>query len=386
MLGGGEGAAKSHFWAESLIEDILSQHTRAVCAREIQNSIKDSVKQLLEDKIGKFGVEKSFRVTEREITGPHDSLVIFRGLQSHTATSIKSLEGFTRCWVEEAQTISQRSLDLLIPTFRTGSELWFSWNRLKPTDPVDVLFEQNKDDPDFICIGVTYRDNPWFPDELYRDMLRDRKRDIDKYNHVWEGQYQTLSEARVFKNVTVEAFETPDDAEFYFGADFGFAVDPTTIVRMWIKGRKLFIDHEAYKVGCEIDETPALFAGSDPQGRWENRWGHPGIPGATKWPIRADSARPETISYLNQRGLKVVSALKGKGSVAEGIEFMKSYDIVVHPRCKHTQAEFTFYSYKTDKLTGKVIPVLEEGNEHCLDSCRYGLEQVRLARPLQVFF
>jgi phage terminase large subunit len=387
---GGRGGAKSWFFAGRLIEDMLCDHIRSACVREIQNSIQDSVKQTLEDMIQRYDVGPCFKVTEREIVGPHDSLIIFKGLQNHTAASIKSLEGFNRCWVEEAQTITQRSLDILIPTFRKErTELSFSWNRVNATDPIDVFFRENEGDEDFVCIKVNYTDNPWLPDDLRRDMLRARKKaNKDIYRHVWLGDYRTQSEARVFDNWKVEAFETPSDAIFYFGADWGFSVDPTVLVRCFIKGSTLFFDREAYKVGCQIDETPALFAGTDPRpdAKWKNPLGHPGIPGAMKWAIRADSARPETIAYMNARGFNVVPAIKGTGSVEEGVEFLKNYDIVIHPRCKHVADEFAFYSYKIDPKTNKILPVLEDKKNHVIDSARYALEEVRRAKPLQLFF
>ena len=348
----------------------MNGHVRAACIREVQNSIRDSVKRLLEDKINAFKLGDAFAITEREIVGPNESLIIFRGLQNHTAASIKSLEGFNRGWVEEAQTISQRSLDLLIPTFRKGSELSFSWNPDKETDPVDKHFSENEGDDDFCCVHVNYDTNPWFPDELKRDMLRDMRRDPEKYAHVWLGQYITKSEARVFKNWRVEDFETPKDAAFYMGADWGFSVDPTTLVRCFIKDRTLYVDRECYQVGCEIDNTPALFDALDDS--------DPGM--ARKWQIRADSARPETISYMNRFGYpRIEGALKGPSSVMDGIEFLKSYDIVVHPRCKHVIDELAFYSFKTDPKTGVILPILSDKKNHVIDALRYALETLRHA-------
>lgn len=359
---GGRGSGKSHFYAEMLVEETLSQHTRAACVREMQASIKDSVKQLIEDKIDALGVSSLFKITETEIVGPHDSLYIFRGLQNHTAASIKSLEGFTRAWIEEAQTISQRSIDMLTPTFRTKSELWFSWNPLKATDPVDKLFRENAADPDFECVTVNYYDNPWFPDELRRDMERDKRRDPDKYAHVWLGEYERASEARVFRNWRIEAFETVTPERFYYGADWGFSVDPTALIRMFIRDRTIYVDHEAYAVGCTLDQTPALFDK---------------VPGSRLWPIKADNSRPETIAHLNARGFRISPAKKGAGSVEDGVEFLKSYDIVVHPRCVRVADELAAYSYKTDRKTNEVLPVLEDANNHCIDAMRYGLEDAR---------
>lgn len=361
---GGRGSGKSHFFGELAVEEAVTGHVRFACLRETQTSIKDSVKQLVEDKIRKFGVEHLFKITETEIRGPNDSLFIFKGLQNHTAASIKSLEGFNRAWIEEAQTISQRSLDIATPTFRTpGAEMWFSWNPNNPTDPVERLFTENEGDPDFVCVEANYRDNPWFWDTaLAKDMERDRARDPEKYQHVWCGGYQTSSEARVFRNWKVEAFDTPGDAVFRFGADWGFSVDPTVLVRCYLEGRTLYVDQCAWEVGCEIDKTPALFDQ---------------IEGSRKWTITADSARPETVSYMRRAGFRIVPAIKGPGSIEDGIEFLKSFDIVVHPRCQHVADELTRFSFKTDSLTGEILPVLEDKDNHTIDALRYALEALR---------
>jgi len=346
---------------------MLTDHHRVACLREVQSSIKDSVKQLVEDKIKSLGLESSFKITEQEIVGPNDSLMVFRGLKNHTASSIKSLEGFTRAFVEEAQTITQRSLDILTPTIRApGSALYFGWNPLSPKDPVDAFFEANRNDPDFVLVSVTYRDNPWFPAELRRDMERDRSRDPEKYQHVWLGSYQRNSEARVFRNWKIDSFDVPKDKRPYYGGDWGFAIDPTVLVRCWIVGRTLYIDQEAYEVGCPIDKTPALFDK---------------VEGSRKWPITADSARPETIDYMRRHGFPHIQpARKGPGSLEDGIEFLKSFDIVVHPRCTHLIDELTMYSYKTDPLTGLVVPILEDKNNHVIDSLRYACEGARRAK------
>lgn len=348
------------------------QHTRAACLREVQISIKDSVKQLIEDKIAALGVQNRFRITDKEITGPNDSLFIFRGLQNHTAASIKSLEGFNRGFVEEAQTISQKSIDLLYPTFRAGdSQLWWAWNPNKPTDPVERFFGENAGDPDFICVTANYRDNPWLPEKLMKDMLRDRARDPDKYAHIWLGEYQRNSEARVFRKWVEQAFETDENARFYYGADWGFAIDPTVLVRCYIKGRNLFVDQEAWQVGCEIDKTPELFDK---------------VPGSRRWPIVADSSNPQSISYMLRHGFpKIQPAVKGPGSVEEGVEFLKGYDIIVHPRCKHVLDELATYSYEVDKQTGDVLPKLADKKNHTIDSLRYAVEGVRRAPPVAVF-
>jgi phage terminase large subunit len=388
---GGRGSGKSHAFAEMLIQRcVLRPGTRAVCVREIQRSLEQSVKRLLEDKIQGLGLGErdGFRVLNTHIETPGAGIVIFQGMQNHTADSLKSLEGYDVAWVEEAQTLSRRSLDLLRPTLReTGSELWFSWNPRNSTDPVDVLLRSANTPPDSVVVAASYRDNPWFPDVLRKEMEWDRARDAEKYAHVWLGEYERKSEARVFKNWRVASFETPTNPEptFYFGGDWGFAVDPTVLVRCYIQGRTLFVDREAYRVGCEIDHTAALFdslACDDCGGAACKKATH-GM--ARRWVITADSARPETISFLRRHGYpRIEPARKGPGSVEEGVTFLQNYDIVVNPRCVHTIDELTLYSYKTDPATGLVLPVLEDKKNHVIDSLRYAVETLRKPMIRQV--
>jgi phage terminase large subunit len=167
---GGRGSGKSHFFGGLLCLRALQRRTRAVCLREVQNSIRDSVKQLLEDKIDAYGLSGHFDITDSQIRGPNGSLFVFRGLKNHNAASIKSLEGFDIAWMEEAQTVSQKSLDLLIPTIRSaGSELWFSWNPERPTDPVDRMLRKQRPG-DAVVVRANYPDNPFFPEVLRADM------------------------------------------------------------------------------------------------------------------------------------------------------------------------------------------------------------------------
>lgn len=385
-LYGGRGGAKSHGFGDLLIDDCLTHRgLRAVCVREYQVSLEQSVKRLMEDKIKLYGLTREFRVLNTHIETPGDGIIIFQGMQSHTADSIKSLEGYDRAWVEEAQNLSERSLTLLRPTIREpGSELWFSWNPRHATDPVDKLLRQDPP-PDAIVIRTSYHDNPFFPDVLRKEMEWDRSRDLDKYEHVWNGGYEQHSESRVFKNWKIEEFETPSDASFLLGGDWGYSVDPAVMVRSFVKGRTLFIDHEAYQIGCEIDYLPTLFDGlvcgcvPEKDGTVVRPCRNPEQHGmARSWVSVADSARPETISYLTRHGYpRMQAAVKGANSVKEGVIFLQGYDIVVHPRCTHTVDELTHYSYVVDKLTGLVTPVLEDRKNHVIDSLRYAVEKLR---------
>lgn len=371
---GGRGGGKSRSVASALVLKALQAPERVLCAREVQKSIKDSSKRLLDDEIERMGVGAFFHSTESEIRGQNGSLFIFAGLRGN-ANQIKSLEGVTIAWVDEAQAITQASLDTLIPTIRApNSEIWLTWNPHKADDPVDAMFRTDPP-PGADVIEVQHDDNPWFPDELRVQMEWQRERDYDKYLHIWRGAYWKNSEARVFKNWRVGAeveFEGAPIAEYRLGADFGYSIDPSCLVRGYLRGQTLFIDYEAYMIGCEIEQLPALF------GR---------VPAAGDWPITADSSRPETISYLRRNGFpRIRPSVKGPGSVEEGIAFLQSYDIVLHPRCTHVADELATYSYKLDKLTGEPTPVLEDKNNHLIDALRYALEGVRRvkARPATV--
>ena len=244
-----------------LLRAIQHPGQRAVCVREVQKSLEQSVKRLLDDLIDEFALRPlGFEVFELRINTPGDGIIIFQGMQDHTSESIKSLEGYSIAWVEEARTLSQRSLDLLRPTIREAhSELWFSWNPDKASDPVDVLLRGEHPPTDAIVLAVSWQDNPFFPDVLRQEMEWDRARDPEKYAHIWMGEYARLSESRVFKHWRVEDFGTPSDAAFLFGADWGFSVDPTVAIRGYVVGRTLYVDQEVYRVGCDIDDTPALF-------------------------------------------------------------------------------------------------------------------------------
>jgi phage terminase large subunit len=412
---GGRGSAKSHFFADLLIEYAQVFYSneqvglRWVCVREVQKSLEQSVKLLLEDKIKSYGLTGVFNIMHTEIVTPGGGLIIFQGMQDHTANSIKSLEGYDGAWVEEAQSLSDRSLTLLRPTIRKEkSELWFSWNPDSPKDPVDKMLRSNDKPDGAVVVQTTFRDNPWFPDVLRKELEWDRRVDHEKYVNVWEGGYQTRTNSRVFKNWRVEEFDTPDNATFFLGSDWGYSVDPATLVRCfesrkdsngndWPR-KRLYIDHERFGIGVEIDDLPAHFDGllcgcsppltleaGKPKTQGTTSCAKPHIHGwARAQRIVADSSRPDTISYLRRNGYGGIEASKkGPNSVREGIIFLQGYDILIHPRCTHTIDEFTNFSFVIDKLSGLVTNELEDKKNHIIDPMRYALEQLRGALQIR---
>ena len=373
---GGRGGGKSESFCIALLIMGMQRKLKILCGREFQNSIADSVKSLLDKKIeaygfdepkkyGKQGIPFHYEILKNEIKGSNGTQFIFHGF-SRDPHKIKSMDDVDICWVEEANVLSKTSLEYLLPTIRNeGSEIWFSYNRRNEKEPVHTELVERAG-KDALHVKVNHYENPFFPEVLRLEMERDRARDNDKYEHVWLGEPEGHSEAQVFHGKwQILDFETPEEGViFHFGSDFGYSPDPATLIRFFInhERRQLYIDYEAYRHKVEIEDFPEFYDA---------------VPGSRDWMIVADSARPDTISYLSRQGFRIKGAKKGKDSVREGVEFMKNYDIFIHPRCKHTINEFTHYKYKVDKMTDEVTSVLEDDNNHIIDPIRYGLEDVR---------
>jgi phage terminase large subunit len=357
---GGRGGAKSWALARALLLKAVAGQLRILCARELQTSIADSVHRLLSDQIHALHLDSYFEVARNSIKSVTGSEFLFRGIR-HSVQEIKSLEGVDICWVEEAQSVSAASWEILIPTIRKqGSEIWISFNPVEETDPTYQRFVLHPP-PDAIVRKVGWEDNPWFPATLDAERRYMLELDLEAYEHIWGGHCRKISEAVIFgKRVSVEAFDTPEGVRFFHGADWGFANDPTALIRSFIQDDCLYIDAEAFGYGVEIDETPQLFDS---------------IPTARFWPIKADSARPETISYMRRRGFNITPAEKWEGSVEDGIAHLKGFRrIVIHQRCKHLQEERRLYSYKVDAKTREVLPIIVDKHNHGWDAIRYSLD------------
>lgn len=205
---GGRGSGKSHFFAELLVETaLLTPGLRAVCIREVQKTLKESAKRLVEDKIQRLGLGQHFECLATETKCPGGGVIIYQGMQDHTAESIKSLEGFDVAWVEEAQTLSTRSLTLLRPTIRKeGSEIWASWNPRRKTDAIDE-FLRGQQPEGAIVVEANWRDNPWFPDVLEAERRLDKELYPDRYDHIWEGGYAQALEGAYFAKHLAKAKE-----------------------------------------------------------------------------------------------------------------------------------------------------------------------------------
>ena len=254
---GGRGSGKSHFFAERMVTRAMCEPGfRGVCIREIQRSLEQSAKRLIEDKIITHGLSSRFEILRDQIKTPGGGAIIFQGMQDHTAESVKSLEGFDVAWTEEAQSLSQRSLTLLRPTIRkTGSELWFSWNRSRKTDPVDKLLTGDGAPTGSVVVNANWRDNPWFPAELEQERLDDQRDRPDTYDHIWEGDYAKVTEGAYYaKSLTLARAEgriarlAPDPLMTYRAIwDIGGTGAKADATAIWIcqyVGRELwFLDY-----------------------------------------------------------------------------------------------------------------------------------------------
>lgn len=371
---GGRGSAKSWAFAEALIRLAAALPLRILCVREYQNSIKDSSHKLLKDTINRLGLDGWFTVTKESITSRVGAEFMFKGLHGNEQ-SIKSTEGVDICWPEEAQTISELSWRTLIPTLRKeNAEFWISFNLMEESDATYQRFVVNADER-MLVHHVNYDSNPYFPSVLRADMEADKRNDFALYEHIWLGKALKRSNA-IILNDKYRVAEFDDDLwkqadRLLYGADFGFAQDPSTLLRMFIierptSGRRLYISHEAYGVGVEVDEYDEFYGA---------------VPGARDWPIKADCARPEIISYLRRKGWMIEGAEKWDGSVKDGIAHLRGFtEIIIHPRCVKTAEEAYLYRYKVDPKVvdahgqPQVLPIVVDKHNHCWDAARYGLD------------
>jgi len=364
VLLGGRGSAKSYTVARALLLRGIEKKRRVLCARELQNSIKESVHKLLSDQIEAMGVKKKYTVTNDRIMGTNGTEFIFKGVH-HNVDSIKSMAGLTDLWIEEAHILSQRSWDILVPTIREpNSEIWVTYNPENEDDPTHKKFVINEPPPGSYVQKVNWRDNPWFPEVLRDEMIQLKRVNPDLHAHVWEGECRSHSDAQIFKNKwEIRDFKVdPAWDGPYFGADWGFSVDPLALVKIYLDMSKriIYFREETGGTGIEMDDINKQF---DKVSESKNRV------------IRADNSRPETISYVARHGHNCQAALKWKGSVEDGIEWMKGFNkIVIHPSCKETGVEFRKYSYKIDRLTGDITVDIVDAYNHYIDAARYALE------------
>lgn len=358
---GGRGGAKSWCFARALLIQAAQSKLRILCAREYQNSIADSVHKLLSEQIFAMGLSPYYKIQQTSIKSYLGSEFIFKGLRRNVQ-EVKSTEGIDICWVEEAQSVSDDSWEVLIPTIRKpNSQVWISFNPGEEEDSTWQRFIVRKP-PESVVQYVNYWDNPWFPDVLRQEMEYLKSVDYEAYQHVWEGVPKKISEAVIFKGkYSIEPFKEPENVDrFFYGADWGFSQDPTVLIRAFVLDDVLYITHDVRGIGIDFDDIPTLFDE---------------VPDSRHQLIYADNARPETISYIRKKGFKISAAEKWPGSVEDGIGFLRKFKkIIIHPRCKDgIGQEARLYKYKQDANTGEILPQIVKQHDHGWDALRYAL-------------
>lgn len=392
VLEGGRGSGKSTGIGMYFLARAIAGQEKILCLREIQISLRESVKGLLDKLIrADQRLIDFFDIQRDTIAGKNGSAFFFRGLRDHTADAVRSFEGATLAWCEESQTVSRLSLDTLTPTIReSGSQIFFSMNRRYERDPVYV---------DFIVDGhplarvgrFNLVDNPFAPQTLRDESRVMKERNPERWNHVYGGEILTISELRIFDNFTLLDFDIEEvlnrrlsmirvgmqgsrfereerrqrainkiRKDFFVGLDPGFT-DPSALVLAYIdpKPREMFIVDERYQAGLSPREIARMVSGFLKAHDLD------------RWPVTIDSARPEIREELNRYyGLNINSAKKTK--VIDGIDALKNWRIFIHPRCENVAREFAMYSWRQNQ-NGESLPIPEDKHNHTIDALRYGV-------------
>ena len=382
-LKGGRGSTKSSFTAIQILLGVMrDKNANAICLRKVGDTIRTSLFTTFLWAISVLRVESYFSSTASPsvITYiPTGQKIFLKGLDDPTKLkSVKAQAGYFKyLWFEEASEFHGmneiRSVEQSV--LRGGKKFveFITYN--PPNDPAAWVNEESLIEyPNRLVHASTYLDVPnvWLGDKFIELAERLKEQDPLKYAHEYLGEAVGRSEQIIFANrVVVQDFDTPADARFYHGVDWGFANDPTVEIRCFILKDCLYVDMESVGYGVEIDETSQLFDK---------------IPTARKWPIKADNARPETISYMKRQGFNIVAAEKWPGCIEDRITYLKGFKkIIVHTRCTHTAKEFRMYSYKVDKVTQDILPIVVDAWNHCIDAIGYALDGLIKKAPQSIF-
>ena len=362
---GGRYSLKSHTAARLLLIRAMKDTTRIACFREFQNSITESSHQLFKDLIEEYGLFSEFKVTDKTIENTRNgSDFIFKGLH-HNEQSIKSIEGIDIAWVEEAQTVSSSSLEVLTPTVRKpGSQIIYTYNRLLEDDPVHkrLVIEGR---PNTLVLNLNYDIALRYglmPEVIRLEMEDDRDNRPNLYKHKWLGEPHSI-ELKVYRDWNV-IDEVPHEARLErYGLDFGYSNDPTSIVALYYYNGGYILDEIVYQKGLSNKQIADILNS---------------LPKAL---IKADSAEPKSIDEIKLYGLSILPVNKGRDSVVQGIQHVQEQRISVTRRSTNLLDEYMRYLWQQDR-DGRIINVPVDLFNHAMDATRYGFEGLRPSIPV----
>ena len=365
---GGRGSLKSHTVARVLLIRAMSKKGRAGCFREFQNSIGDSSYSLLHNLIVDYELP-NFKVTKDSIINTKTGYdFIFRGLHNNTQ-SIKSIEGMTEAWVEEAQTVTESSIDDLTPTVRLpGSQIFYTYNRLKDKDAVHkrLVIEGR---PNTLIINANYdvaEKYGWFSDVLRNEMLSDKEHRPEIYKHKWLGQPSNLK-GQIYKNFK-RIEKIPTGAVFIgSGLDFGYTNDPTADIDIWKLNNAYILDEALYSRGMKNKEIANHIKSKS---HYSNQI------------VVGDSSEPKSIAEIRDEGVNIIGAVKGKDSVNNGIQLLQGLEIYYTARSHNIEEEVLNYVWRVDKEE-KSLNVPIDAYNHALDAVRYKITDIENFKPIE---
>jgi phage terminase large subunit len=365
---GGRNSLKSHTVARVLLIRAMQERRRTGCFREFQNSIADSSLQLLEDLIAKYNLS-DFKVTKDSIINRRNgSDFLFKGLHNNVQ-SIKSIEGIDTAWIEEAQTITEDSLETLGPTVRKpGSQLIYTYNRLRDRDPIHVrLVIEGR--PNTLVLNVNYDvalKYGWMSDALRLEMEDDKAKRPEIYRHKWLGE-PSNKKGRIYTNWERIA-AVPAEARYLGpGLDFGYTNDPTAVIDVHKWNNAYILDEVAYERGLsnlKIANYIRQNEGLDPVQRDMS------FEGTTQHLTVGDSSEPKSIDEISGFGVTIIGATKGPDSVNNGIQRLQNLEIYYTERSTNIDEELLNYVWRVDK-EGKSLNVPVDAYNHAMDAARY---------------
>jgi len=363
---------KSHTVARVLLIRARQERTRVACFREMQNSIAESSHQLLKDLIEKYEL-REFIVTENSIINSiNGSDFLFKGLHRNEQ-SIKSIEGIDIAWVEEAQTVTESSIEVLTPTIRKpGSQIIYTYNRLEEEDPVHkrLVIEGR---PNTLIINVNYHTALKYgmmPEEMRLEMEDDKEKRPSLYRHKWLGEPNKNMERRIYKDwATID--EVPHEAKLVrYGLDFGYTNDPAALVAIYSYNGGYILDERLYLKGQSNKQLADVILAQEEQAL-----------------VVADSSEPKSIDEIKSYGVSIVGAKKQgektgpyKSYNAWAIAQVQDKRISITKRSVNGRREYNTYLWMVDK-DGKILNVPEDFNNHFLDASKYGIISLIDATP-----